>query len=220
MTPMRQIRVLLVEDHDFTRATVAASLRAEQCKVVASVPSARDAIRALDDHHVDCAVIDLHLGSGPTGLDFAYRLREIDPTIGIVLLTTFKDPRLLAGDSRSLPPGTVYLVKDDVRSTSKLREAIDAALDGANKKAHAPRQTKRSVIQIPLTNTQMEILRMVADGLTNAEIAQRRGVSVRSVQTAMTRILANALIEPEPGVNVRVQLVKYYQSLTGSSGAA
>ena len=214
---MLQIRVLLVEDHDFTRTTVAASLRTEQCTVVASVPTARDALRAMDEHQVDCAVIDLNLGKGPNGLDLAHRLREDDPDLGIVLLTTFKDPRLLAGDGRSLPAGAVYLVKDDVRSTSQMREAIDAALDRARTKTSKP--AARSTTTLPLTNTQIEILRMVAEGLTNAEIAQRRGVSARAVQTAMTRILANARIEPEPGVNPRVQLVKYYQSLAGTIGA-
>lgn len=213
--PMRQIRVLLVEDHDFTRTTVAASLRSEQCKVVASVPSARDALRAIEDHQVDCAVIDLNLGMGPNGLDLAHRLRDEDPNIGIVLLTTFKDPRLLARDSRSLPVGSVYLVKDDVRTTSQMRDAIDAAIDNVQMKGKTHDSNKPT--RLPLTNTQIEILRMVAEGLTNAEIAERRGVTTRAVQTAMTRILATAQIETDPCVNVRVQLVKYYQSLGGST---
>jgi len=212
---MRQTRILLVEDHDFTRTTVAASLRSEQCKVVASVPSARDALRATEDHQIDCAVIDLNLGMGPNGLDLAHRLRDEDTSIGIVLLTTFKDPRLLARDSRSLPAGSVYLVKDDVRTTSQMRDAIDAALNNVKSKGKTLSSNKPT--RLPLTNTQIEILRMVAEGLTNAEIAERRGVTARAVQTAMTRILATAQIEPDPGVNVRVQLAKYYQSLGGST---
>lgn len=212
---MHQIRVLLVEDHDFTRTTVAASLRSEQCKVVASVPSARDALRAIVDHQVDCAVIDLNLGMGPNGMDLAHRLRDEDPNIGIVLLTTFKDPRLLSSDRRSLPIGSVYLIKDDVRSTSQMREAIDAAL--ANVKTKGKTLDPNKPTRLPLTDTQMEILRMVAAGLTNAEIAERRGVTARAVQTAMTRILANAQIQPDPSVNVRVQLVKYYQSSGGTT---
>jgi DNA-binding NarL/FixJ family response regulator len=214
--PMRPIRVLHVEDHDFTRATVGASLRSEQCTVVASVPTARDAMRAVNEHNVDCAVIDLNLGKGPNGLDLAHRLRDHHPDIGIVLLTTYRDPRLLVGDGRALPPGTVYLAKDDVRSTSQLREAIDTALD----KARLPQRRSAPTLptRLPLTDTQMEILRMVAEGLTNAEIAQRRGVSTRAVQTALTRILANAQIEPESGVDVRAQLLRYYQSRGGTVG--
>lgn len=212
---MHQIRVLLVEDHDFTRTTVAASLRSEQCKIVASVPSARDALRAIEDHHVDCAVIDLNLGMGPNGLDLAHRLREEDPNIGIVLLTTFKDPRLLVSDGRSIPVGSVYLAKDDVRSTNQLREAIDVALANVKEKGRTPDPYKPT--RLPLTDTQMEILRMVAQGLTNAEIAERRGVTARAVQTAMTRILTNAQIEPDPRVDVRVQLVKFYQDFGGTT---
>lgn len=210
---MHQVRVLLVEDHDFTRTTVAAGLRSEGCTVVASVPSARDAMRALDQHDVDCAVIDFNLGLGPTGIDLAHRMRDVDPGIGIVLLTTYRDPRLHSDAQRDLPPGAVYAVKDDVRSTSQLRAAIDVAL------GHGPRSSVAKAVRVPLTNTQMEILRMVADGLTNAEIAERRGVSERSVQTAVSRILASAQIESEPGVNPRVQLVKYYLSLGGKLDA-
>lgn len=213
---MHQVRVLLVEDHDFTRATVAASLRSEQCKVIASVPTARDALRAIEDHRVDCAVIDLNLGMGPNGVDLAHRLREEDPSIGIVLLTTYKDPRLLAGDGRPLPTGAVYLMKDDVRSTSQMRDAIDTALDNVHTKGKTGGSNKP--MRLPLTDTQIEILRMVAEGLTNEEIAERRGVTVRAVQTAMTRILATAQIEQDPSMNVRVQLVKYYQSLSGTAG--
>lgn len=209
---MRQVRVLLVEDHDFTRSTVAAALRAEGCTVVASVPTARDAMLAVREHAVDCAVIDLNLGPGPSGLDLAYGLREHDPAIAILLLTSYRDTRLLSGDRRPLPRGAHSAVKDDVRSTTQLREAIDIAM------GEVAKPTGRTGTRLALTDTQMEILRMVADGLTNAEIAQRRGVSERSVQTALSRILTNLQIEPMPGVNPRVQLVKVYHSLGGRPG--
>lgn len=209
---MRQVRVLLVEDHDFTRATVAAGLRAEQCLIVASVPSARDAMRAVNEHQIDCAVIDFDLGLGPTGLDLAHRLREHDPEMALVLLTTYRDPRLNSGNERPLPRGAQYVVKDDVRSTSQLREVIDIAL------GEVSRPVPQRAGRLPLTDTQMEILRMVADGLTNAEIARRRGVTERSVQAALTRILSAVDIEPAPGVSPRVQLVQYYHSVGGRRG--
>lgn len=184
--------------------------------MVASVPTARDALRAFEDHQIDVAVIDLNLGMGPTGLDLAHRLREYDPHLGIVLLTTFKDPRLLASEPRPLPLGAVYVIKDDVRTTSQMRDAIDTAVD--NVLGKGPRATTQAPIRLPLTDTQVEILRMVAEGLTNAEIAERRGVSVRAVQTAITRIMANTQITPEPGLDDRVQLVNYYQSRGGTTG--
>lgn len=102
---MRKLKVLLVEDNDFTRSTVAAALRAEQCEVVGSVATAKEAVSLSGDLDFDCAVIDLHLGAGPSGIDLAHSLRRRDPDLGILILTSFQDPRLLDGDQRPLPPG-------------------------------------------------------------------------------------------------------------------
>jgi DNA-binding NarL/FixJ family response regulator len=199
---MNRVRVLLVDDHDFTRSTVAASLRAEGCTVVASVPSARDAMLAFREQEIDCAVIDLNLGRGPNGIDLAYALRAYEPNVAIVLLTLHNDRRLVSGDKRPLPPGTVFLVKGDVRSTGQLREAIDAAITGLKS------SSRRISEQLPLTDVQMEIVRMLVDGLTNAEIANRRGVSERSVQAALGRILTSLEIEPVSGQNPRMLILR------------
>lgn len=211
---MRRLRILLVEDHDFTRATVAAALRVENCFVVASVGSARDAMLAAGEHEIDCAVIDMHLGSGPSGIDLAHGLRKLYSGLGIVLLTSFTDPRLLAPDQRSLPPGAVYVVKDDVHSTVELRHQIDVAL------GTAPRPVSRGMAAVSLTDMQAELLRLVAEGLTNAEIARRRVVSERAVETALARVATRLGIESSDGRNVRVLLVKAYVALTGEAGSS
>ena len=209
---MQRTRVLLVEDNDFTRSTMAASLRAEDCVVVASVSSAKEALVAASDHDVDCAVIDLHLGPGPTGIDVAHGLRKADPNIGIVLLTSYEDPRLLSGNQRPLPEGAVYAVKNDVRSTAQLREKIDMAVGKAD------RPVGQGLGYVPLTDTQMELLRMVASGLTNAEIARRRSVTERAVETALARILRKLGVEADSGENSRVLLLQAYYQLIGGPG--
>jgi len=209
---MRRLRVLLVEDNDFTRSTVAASLRAEECVVAAAVSSAKDAIDAAAEQDIDCAVIDLHLGPGPSGIDLAHGLRKHDPDLGIVLLTSYQDPRLLSGHQRPLPAGAVYAVKDEVRSTAQLREKVDMAV------GEIPRPVGAGVSRVPLTDTQTELLRMVADGLTNAEIARRRTVTERSVETALARILRKLDIEPGVNENSRVLLMQAYYSLVGGPG--
>ena len=203
---------MLVEDNDFTRSTVASSLREQDCDVVASVATSKEAMLAIDGLDVDCAVIDLHLGSGPTGIDVAHGLRQHDASIGIVILTSFSDPRLLSSSPRPLPQGTVYAVKDEVRTTAQLRDLIDQACgDGS-----------RPVIsvsgRVPLTDLQVELLRMVADGLTNGEIAKRRVVSERSVETALARVMKALAIEPEPGENPRVLMAQAYYALAGGAG--
>lgn len=204
---MRRIRVLLVEDHDFTRSTLAATLRAEDFVVVASVSTARDALLAVNEHDVDCAVIDLNLGRGPSGIDVAYGLREHDPRIGILLLTAFADRRLHSGDERPLPLGAHYAVKHDIRSSAQLRDAVHIALGVAT----APPSS--STARLPLSDTQMETVRMLDEGLTNAEIAKRRGVSERTVQTTIGRIVTSLKLNPAPGQNPRVLILRACRGL-------
>ena len=210
--PVRRLKVLLVEDNDFTRSTVAASLRAEECYVVASVSTAKEALDAATEHEIDCAVIDLHLGPGPSGIDVAHGLRKQDPDLGIVLLTSYQDPRLLSSHQRPLPSGSVYALKDEVRSTSQLRDRVDMATGGIDRPAGA------GVVRIPLTDTQVDLLRMVTDGLTNAEIARRRTVTERSVETALARILRKLEIEPGENENPRALLIQAYYSFVGGPG--
>lgn len=209
---VKRVKVLLVEDHDFTRSTVASALRSEEC-LVTSVPTARDAMAAAQEFDFDCAVIDLHLGPGPTGIDVACGLREEAPNVGLVIMTTYTDPRLLSGEQRPLPPGALYVVKSDMRSTAQIRATIDMAVrQGCTK-------TGRASHRLPLSGTQIEILRMVSEGLTNAEIAKRRVVTERAVQTALTRTMRALNIEPVEGQNARVLLVQAYHSLTSNDRA-
>ena len=203
---------MLVEDNDFTRSTVAASLREEECDVVLSVATSKEAVLGIEGIDVDCAVIDLHLGQGPSGIDVAHALRRVDPDLGIVLLTSFADPRLLSSDQQALPSGAVYAVKGDLRSTAQLREKIDIACGMAD------RPVAQLDGRIPLTDLQVELLRMVAEGLTNSEIAKRRVVTERSVETALARIGRRLDIDPQAGENPRVLLTQAYFQLIGGRG--
>jgi DNA-binding NarL/FixJ family response regulator len=206
---MRRLKILLVEDNDFTRSTVGAALRAEHCDVVASVATAKEAMNVSKDLDFDCAVIDLHLGAGPSGIDLAHSLRRRDPDVGIVILTSFQDPRLLDGDQRPLPQGAVYAVKDEMRTTQAIRDQVDIAT------GITPRPVGTIAGYVPLTDLQIEILRLVAQGLTNAEIAKRRVTSARSVETTIARILRRLDIEPDTNQNPRVLLTQAYHSMVG-----
>ena len=209
MTP---VNVLLVEDNDFTRSTVGAALASEGCTVVASVATAREALSSAARHSIDCAVIDLHLGTGPTGIDVAHALRRDDPDLGIVLLTSYADPRLLPTEQRPLPADSVYVVKNDVHSTAQLRAKVDEACGLGGR-------TEPSPGRVPLTDGQIEVLRYVAMGLTNAEIARRRVVTERSVETALTRTVRRLGLEPAAGENPRVLLTQAYFAMIGGGRA-
>ncbi len=130
-----------------------------------------------------------------------------------MLLTSFPDPRLLSGDQRPLPSGTVYVVKDELRTTAQLRERLDEAC--GDRLGVKPTLAGR----VPMTDLQVELLCMVADGLTNSEIAKRQTVSERSVETALARIMRRLEIDPSQGENPRVLMTQaYFQLISGAGG--
>ena len=208
-----EVSVLLVENDEFTREVVAAALREAGCAVTASVATAREAIATVHEGSFDCAVVELGLGAGPSGIELAHALRTVDSRIAIVILTSFTDPRLYSEHERELPSRTVYAVKNDVRTIGHLRELIDMACGVGDRREHVSRG------RVDLTNAQVELLRLVAVGCTNAEIARRREVSERSVEAALTRLIRRLQIEPESGENARVLLVRAFVALAGGVSA-
>ena len=105
-------RVLVVEDDDFTRNLLISALRSQDCDVVLESASATYALKTASRMRIDVAVLDLNLGRGPTGLDLALGLRRNIPEIGILFLTSYKDPRLLGNSTQLAPHGSVYLEKN------------------------------------------------------------------------------------------------------------
>lgn len=209
------IRALLLEDDDFTRLSLEAALSSAGISVVASCATPSDAISKAQTTNPDVAVLDLHLGSGPTGIDVARVLRRQNLAIGLVILTSFEDPRLLDIDLPKPPAGTRYLVKRDVKSLAVLVAEIEAAINPSAKPAHH----KPSPLE-NLTDTQVETLKYVAEGLSNAEIAKRRFVTAKSIETTLSRVAKALDIEYDQTQNQRVQIAKVYFQAIGQGPSA
>lgn len=209
---MNSWRALVVEDDGLTRTSVAAALRLQGITVVGEADSASAAIKIAREQNPDVAVLDLDLGAGPNGADIAIALRRLNPAIGIVVLTTYDSPRLLSTEAPELPLRTVFLRKRDVQSVDDLLAAVKQAMEPRN----------RAVVHTPgiadeFTDSQLHIMRAVADGLTNAEIARRRGVSERAVEQMMRRIAQKLeLAGEQSSFNQRVQITRAYLEMTGN----
>lgn len=203
------MRLLVVDDDDFSRTTVAAALAGQGMDIVATGAGVAEAMQApLVD--VDVAVLDLDLGDGPTGIDLAHALRRVNPAIGIVLLTSFSDPRLLASSLADLPDASAYVVKQSLTDIRMLTTAIEGCSpDSANSAAPPPR--------VPLTDAQVETLRLLAYGLSNAEIARVRVVTEKSVEQAIKRAALALDIDSGPTANQRVALARAFFDLTGAT---
>jgi two-component system, NarL family, invasion response regulator UvrY len=207
---MSLAEVLVVEDEQFTRTTLNVTLQALGFGVVGLCSTAKEALEIVGCSPVDVALLDLDLGPGPSGIDVAHALRHASPGIGIVLLTTFSDPRLHDPQERQLPRGARYLVKTYLDDPEVLRSTI------IDTKQQPLRETSFDNPRSPLTFLQLEVLRLVASGLANSEIAEIQGVTDKAVERTVQRIAEALGIRAQSG-NKRVLLTRAYADLTGKS---
>ena len=200
-------RVLLVDDDDFTRMTLRAVLISLGYDVIGdagNVVAAMDLARA---HRPALAVIDLDLGEGPTGIDLAHGLRTLLPGIGLVMLSSYADPRLIGRRTRPLPDGTQYLSKQSVGDASVLDEALRRSLDRDDAAPPAD--------GTPLTDAQIEMMRLIAAGYSNAEIAKRMWITEDGVNRAVTRLVKQLGLQVSKEHNTRVLISRAYAGLAG-----
>lgn len=202
------MRVALVEDDAFTRLTLASSLRAQGLQVVIDTGSASQALLEFEQAKPHVALLDLHLGKGPTGIDVASAFRAQAPNIGLVFLSSFEDPRLLNSGLPPLPYRSVYLNKNDISDIWNILEAIKISVD---KTARVPTSVKTTSSPIAaLTDVQLDTLRLMSQGLTNAEIAKRRTVTEKSVELAISRLAKTLGVEKDSTINQRVHMANVY----------
>lgn len=198
--------VLIVEDDDFTRITLSTSLTSIPHLTVDSCSSVAEALRRAEESTPRVALIDLHLGSGPNGLDLARKLRALNPAVGIIILTSYDDPRLLGEQPEFMPSGLVYLTKRQITDINVLLDAINVAT-----KSKVTRQ--RNPMPGPsrhLNKNQLAILRLIALGKSNSEIARIRGVSEKAVEGTIARIIIKLNLDRSPATNQRVHIARVY----------
>jgi DNA-binding NarL/FixJ family response regulator len=202
--------VLLVDDDMFTRTTLSAALSAGGINVVAATDSAAGALENLLSLDPDVAIVDLDLGPGPSGIDICHALRSQKPNLGLILLTSYTDPRIHDPSNSQLPKGCRFVSKSELSDFKFLIEEIIIARN----KPFAPAKL-RKVNDHKLTDVQLEVLIGVAQGLSSAEIATNRGVSVKAIEGIIAKTHVALGINKSKSINLRVQLARAYFELTG-----
>jgi DNA-binding NarL/FixJ family response regulator len=205
------LRVVVVEDDAFTRTMLVSTLSQAGLSVILETGSAAEAVQKAPNLKPAVAVLDLHLGIGPTGIDVAHALRRNDPAIGIIFLTSYSDPRLLDANLPPMPGNSQYLTKESVIQLEVLLQAISNSL--VNKSAKTKFKTTSNMNT--LTDIQIEVLRLLADGMSNSEIAKRRVVSEKSIEVTIARIAKTLNLAKDSSRNQRVHMAKAYFAALG-----
>jgi DNA-binding NarL/FixJ family response regulator len=191
------IAVLVVDDHDLLREGVSACLASfPDLEVVGEAPNGEAAIDAVATLGPDVVVIDLVM-PGMGGIEAIRVLRAADEALGIVGLSSFSEGDQIREAVEAGANG--YLVKS-VDSESLARAVRSAA---AGQSAFSPevtraltsRRSASSDLLAALTSRESEIAALVAEGRTNAEIAQQLELSIFTVKNHVSSVLMKLQVQ-------------------------
>ena len=206
-------KLLVVEDEPMVAALLKEMLAHEGFDM-RTAQSANEAVLITEDFDPDIAILDINLGRGPNGVDLAFILTKQNPGIAILLLTQHPDLRTAGFEEKDLPPGCGFLRKDAVVSTKNILDALDTLVKDTTGEIRGDADPDRPLGN--LTQTQVEVLRMVAQGYTNQEIANRRNTSTRAVEQVLNAVFLTLGIDTEGGINPRVEAVRRFIAAAGT----
>jgi len=209
-------RVLVVEDHALMRSLVADAF-AQRGFEPSTAPSAVEALRLVEDADPDLLVTDIDLGSRPNGVELATILRERAPHIAVLFLSNLSR-EAAAAQARDTVAGASFVNKGAIGSVDELVDAAEAVL--VNRPVeHLSGASGAQGALLRLSPAQRETTRLLAAGLTNAEIARRRGVSVRAVEKSVERVFQALGLTGDDGIAPRVAAATLYTATYGDPGS-
>ncbi|NQX63704.1 MULTISPECIES: response regulator transcription factor [Paenibacillus] len=194
------IKVLLVDDHEMVRIGLAAVLGTEDgIEVVGEASNGHDGIRLAQEYRPDVVLMDLVM-EGMDGIETTRKLLQLYPDCKVIVLTSFLDdekmyPVIEAG-------AFSYLLKTS--RASEIAQAIRAAAKGqsilesqvASKIMNRFRQPKPvAEPHEDLTDREMEVLRLIAKGKSNQELADDLFIGVKTVKFHVTNVLSKLGVE-------------------------
>jgi DNA-binding NarL/FixJ family response regulator len=215
--PQERVRVLLADDQRLVRESLGTLLGLlPGIELVASASDGEQALALTDEHNPDVVLMDLRMPR-LDGIEATRRLHERRPDVRVIALTTYADDESVLGALRAGARG--YLTKDasseDIRAAiitvaageaaldpSVIHHVIESFTDDRERSVH-PDVVPGSELPDDLTPREAEVLALIAEGLTNAEIAERLFVSPTTVKSHINHLFTKA------GLRDRTQAVNY-----------
>jgi DNA-binding NarL/FixJ family response regulator len=208
------VRVVVADDTMLTREGIARVLVDCGMDVVAAVGDAESLVRSTSETQPDAAVVDIRMPPTHTdeGIRAVGRLREVQPRIGVLLLSHYVEPDYALRLLEDHPGGIGYLLKERVFDPAILVDALGRLCDGETvvDPSIVARVFERRRQKDPLavlTERERQVLGLLGEGLSNAALAERLHVTERTVEAHITAIFAKLGLADEPGIHRRVLAV-------------
>ncbi|NHN34572.1 response regulator transcription factor [Paenibacillus sp. S3N08] len=194
------IKVLLVDDHEMVRIGLAAVLSTEDgIEVVGEASNGAEGIRLAQEYKPDVVLMDLVM-EGMDGIETTKQLLKLYPDCKVVVLTSFLDdekmyPVIEAGAfSYLLKTSRASEVAQAIRSAVKGQSVLESQV--ASKIMNRFRQPKPvAPAHDELTEREMEVLRLIASGHSNQDVADELFIGIKTVKFHVTNILAKLGVE-------------------------
>ena len=193
MAQQGKIRLLIADDHEVVRSGLKAMLEGTDIRIVADVATGLAAVQYALENQVDVVLLDVRMSDGD-GLTALGRIKLDKPDLPIVMLSAFDNPTYVA---RAVALGASgYLLKDCTRD--ELLSAIETAAagessftrEGLRRVTGALAMPRLAIdVEVTLTRREGEVLRQLACGLTNKQIAEALHLSNETVKEYVQHVL-------------------------------
>lgn len=186
-------RVLVADDHEVVRCGLKSLFVGTELEVVAEASNGKDALRLIAELDLDVVMLDVRMPD-TDGLNVLGRLKLDKPDLPVLILSTYDNPTYVA---RAVALGAAgYILKGSDRD--RVVEAVRRAATGESvwtrdelRRVTGALATPRlnANVEVPLTQRESEVLKQLALGLTNKEIAQALHISYETVKEHVQHIL-------------------------------
>ena len=216
LTPGDARRVLVFDPSPIMRDLLVLSLRSQNfiAESAATPEIAWSEMIALDP---DAVILEVNINSCESGVSYAEAMLKHSPGLGVVFVTDVAHSRVVEPQRTAIPRGAAYLHKASLAGVGEIVDALEAVL---HESAEVPRHDLRDGAKwAELSSKQIDVLRLIAEGRSNKDIAQLRGTQVRSVEALIGRTFDQLGIdELGPEGNRRVVAARHYMTACGAGG--
>ncbi len=205
------MRVVVAEDSVLTREGIVHLLKRASMEVVAEVGDPVALLDAVRRTRPDLAIVDVRMPPTHTteGIQAARRILAEEPGVAVLVLSQYIEPGYALTLLDERPDGVGYLLKERISDGAVLMDALrrlaegESVVDPTIVKALLERRRRPRPLD-ELTDRELEVLGLVAEGLSNRTIAERLHIVERTVEAHMTRLLPKLGVREGPEVHRRV----------------